>query len=123
MTIDERRSSPSSLATVVATAAVTVALGITAAALRGDSHPRPSAARGAEVPSAQSMATAQQGVVLVPIAPDALEEQGAAGSADAPDTPFATYAEHDEDEGFDERQHGRREREHHEHGRDQHDDD
>lgn len=94
----EEKSNKTALATIIATAAVTVAVGVTAAALGGylvparDAEPR--AAMSAEAvsePSAPLPAvTSDANVVLVPIEPEV------APAAPEPEVAFIDYREDDE---------------------------
>lgn len=117
MAAEDTPAARSTLATVVATAAVTLALGVTAAALGGYLTPQRAAAPSAdEVASAPADAgTAPPAVVLVPVRPEATVPTAAPA-----DTTALALAEgevrggHDDDEDDDDERHG--------HGR-HHDDD
>jgi hypothetical protein len=82
----ENGAARATLATIVATAAVTLAIGVTAAALGGYFVPEGSGGKGTPVPLAAPLAAevrpaappSAPAVVLVPVAPD--PPRGAAGS-------------------------------------------
>lgn len=124
---DEKSSSRATWANVIATAAVTVAVGVTAAALGGyivpvrDQASRTAAARGnEESPNATEPQPAAPSsganVVLVPVAPDL----PAANPVEAePGLVLARYEAHEREEH---RGRSREHREEHEDG-DEHDDD
>ncbi|MEZ4446216.1 MAG: hypothetical protein R3B72_44475 [Polyangiaceae bacterium] len=97
---DENRDARGTVATVVATAAVTVALGVTAAALGGYLVPmrdgdEPDVAPASEPVLAEAPPAAQSGppnVVFVPVAPDGTGEPALTPPAlPEPDVRFAVY--------------------------------
>lgn len=123
---EEKSSSRATLSTVIATAAVTVAVGVTAAALGGyivparDQASLSAAAPGNESPNATepqpAVPSSEANVVLVPVAPD----MPAANLVEAePGLVLARYEAHEREE------HRGRNRDHHEEHEDgdEHDDD
>ena len=112
MTIEDKPA-PGTIAIVVATAAVTLAIGITAAALTGYYVPSPVAEprpqRIIEGTSSQSSAALQPtapSVVLVPIAPNAQPEAVLAATVESPRRPaerdYDRSERHEEDDDDDE---------------------
>ncbi len=130
MAAEERTAGRGTIATVVATAAVTLAIGVTAAALGGylvparerDSATAMPASEPVVVETPPAPATGATDVVLVPVAPDGRGAPSTTVSAPRePDVLFAGYdrADHDDDDEGDDP----RSRKHHEHEEDDHDDD
>ena len=127
MPVEDKSPSRERMATVVATAAVTLAIGVTVAALAGYLVPaRPSGPSGttpavipATVEAPRPPATAAPDVVLVPLVPDSQAEPLALNPTQA--EPERRLATNDEGELWKDDEHHRA-REHHEH-EDDHDDD
>jgi len=106
---------------VAATAAITLAIGVTGAALGGYLGPR------AQAPAqAQPVERAKPSVVLVPVTNQPSAEQPQAVPIPDEGTPvFAEYrrgARGEDEDGFEREHEGRRHRPHHEHERDDDDD-
>lgn len=131
MSTEERTGARGTIATVVATAAVTLAIGVTAAALGGYLVPDRStgalkaeqAATPATVETAPASQPAVAGVVLVPVAPDSPREPlVAARSQPDPEVFSDAYAPSERGGGGD--HHRRRDhREDEDDDEDDHDDD
>jgi hypothetical protein len=131
MTAEQKTAARGRIATVVATAAVTLAVGVTAAALGGylvparDSSSNTIVATQAmdraviETPAAPQTSAPNPSVVLVPVAPDGRSEPPATVPApQKPELVFASYDTADHDDHHRGRGHDR-----HEHEDDDGDDD
>ena len=122
----EEKPARGTIATVVATAAVTLAIGVTAAALGGylvpagrSGGPMPEqAAEPSAVEPQRAAPSNSPSVVLVPVAPDSRAEPPTVPAA-SPEVLLAAYEPTDRDDDHDEGHHSRhRERDHedeHEH--------
>ena len=110
MAAEEKPVARGSVATVVATAAVTLAIGVTVAALGGYLVPAGNGGGVIEAPLASPPSA--PGVVFVPVAPDPLAQPSEPAGA-----PEVILAEHDRSEHDDDDHHGRH------HDRDGEDDD
>lgn len=131
MAAEEKSAARGTVATVVATASVTLAIGVTLAALGGYLVPAGNKPQPAEVteptvaPPLAAASPSAPNVVLVPIAPDSARAPDTTAPAQpAPEVLLANYertGDHDRDDDDDHSPHGRehREREH----EDGHDDD
>jgi hypothetical protein len=108
MTAEEKTAARGRVATVVATAAVTVAVGVTAAALGGYLVPasdrNTTVARQAreqttviERPAVSQTSALNSSVVLVPVAPDGRSQAAPLPAPQEPELIFARYDTADED--------------------------
>jgi hypothetical protein len=107
MTAEEKTAARGRVATVVATAAVTLAVGVTAAALGGylvPAHDRNTTmAKQAreqtviERPAAPQTSAPNSSVVLVPVAPDGRSQAAPLPAPQEPELIFARYDTADED--------------------------
>ncbi len=119
MATEEKTAAPATTATVVATAALTLAIGVTVAALGGYLVPAGDGARTTPVTQTNAVeaqrAASPSGpsVVLVPVAPDARPD--APVPAEPPEVLLAAYepTKHDDDDPRGKR-HDRRHDKHHE---------
>ena len=120
MATDEKTAARSSVATVVATAAVTLAIGVTVAALGGYLVPASDGARttpeqviGTTAVEAQRAAPpSDPSVILVPVVPDPRAEPPAPDPSEPPEVLFAAYEPTANDEHRDKHRDKRHEDDH-----------
>lgn len=118
MAAEDKPASQGTLATVIATAAVTLAIGVTLAAVGGYWTPavanETKPAKGTE-PTPAEVSPARRSIVFVPVAVDPPSDPGMVPPASSP--PEVTLAQYersrDRDRDDDHRHHRRKHREHH----------